>query len=140
MNIYVASSYKNKLQPEIVLLLQNLGHEVYDFFKNPHSFDWKNINKDQSDHWEPEVFANELKNNSIVEDAFVLDYSAVNKADCCLMILPCGKSAHIEAGWFKGKGKSVYVLMLEKNEPELMYKFFDEIITSKEQLKNIFSF
>ena len=34
MKIYVASSWRNLLQPGIVLALRRCGHEVYDF-RNP---------------------------------------------------------------------------------------------------------
>lgn len=33
--IYVASSWRNPFQQEVVNILRDLGHEVYDF-KNPH--------------------------------------------------------------------------------------------------------
>ena len=122
MKIYVASSWKNELQPKIVLALTTLGHSVYDFHKNTHGFLWKNINDINSKEWEPNLFKTELNTNSIVKKAFDVDYDAIVKADCCVMVLPCGKSAHTEAGWFKGSGKKVYVVMLENDEPELMYK------------------
>lgn len=34
MKIYVASSWRNNRQPDVVKFLRDLGHEVYDF-KNP---------------------------------------------------------------------------------------------------------
>lgn len=34
MKIYVASSWRNQYQPEVVATLRAVGHEVYDF-KNP---------------------------------------------------------------------------------------------------------
>jgi hypothetical protein len=34
VRIYVASSWKNNIQPEVVHELRKLGHDVYDF-KNP---------------------------------------------------------------------------------------------------------
>lgn len=34
MNIYVASSWRNLLQPGIVVALRRCGHDVYDF-RNP---------------------------------------------------------------------------------------------------------
>jgi nucleoside 2-deoxyribosyltransferase len=43
-------------------------------------------------------------------------------ADCCVLVLPCGRSAHIEAGYMAGRGKPVWVLAVEPCEPELMYK------------------
>lgn len=42
-------------------------------------------------------------------------------ADCCVLLLPCGRSAHFEAGYFWGAGKPVHILLAERNEPELMY-------------------
>ena len=42
-----------------------------------------------------------------------------------LLLLPCGRSAHTEAGWMKGAGKRVVVYIPEMQEAELMYKLFD---------------
>lgn len=47
-------------------------------------------------------------------------------ADACVLLLPSGMSAHLEAGWFSGAGKPVAVLAPEIREPELMYKCFDD--------------
>ena len=41
--IYVASSWRNKYQPEVVAALRKAGHEVYDFRNpkdNPGGFHW----------------------------------------------------------------------------------------------------
>ena len=46
--IYVASSWRNEYQQEVVKVLRELGHEVYDF-KNPEGrtgFQWSAIDKD----------------------------------------------------------------------------------------------
>lgn len=46
MRIYVASSWKNEYQPEVVKRLRELGHSVYDY-RNPaegdHGFSWREI-------------------------------------------------------------------------------------------------
>lgn len=42
-------------------------------------------------------------------------------ADVCVLVMPCGRSAHLEAGWFVGAGKPTLIL-LENGEPELMYR------------------
>ena len=44
-------------------------------------------------------------------------------ADACVLVLPCGRSAHLEAGWFVGAGKPLHILQLDREEPELMYRF-----------------
>jgi hypothetical protein len=51
------------------------------------------------------------------------------------MVLPCGRSANTEAGWMKGSGKPVYVFQPIPQEPELMYKIFDRILITFEQLE-----
>lgn len=58
-------------------------------------------------------------------EGFGLDFDAMKWAHACVLLLPSGNSAHLEAGWFAGKGKPVAVLVPELREPELMYKLFD---------------
>jgi hypothetical protein len=50
--------------------------------------------------------------------------------------LPCGRSAHTEAGWFAGQGKKVFAYIPDKDsfEPELMYKLFTKVCISLEEL------
>jgi hypothetical protein len=49
-------------------------------------------------------------------------------------VLPCGRSAHTEAGWMKGAGKKVIVYIPEMQEAELMYKLFDLVSDNLEEL------
>ena len=37
------------------------------------------------------------------ERQFQADLDALNWADTCIIVLPCGRSAQTEAGWMKGK-------------------------------------
>jgi hypothetical protein len=140
MNIYVASSWRNPFHQKTVELLISLGHKVYNF-KNPsegnHGFAWSDIDEYWT-LWSSEEYVKALS-HPVAEAGFKYDFDAMNWADCCVMILPCGRSANTEAGWMKGKGKLVYVLQLVNQEPELMYKIYDGIITSFEQLAIKFS-
>ena len=52
---------------------------------------------------------------------------ALEWADACVLVLPCGRSAHTEAGWMAGRGKKVVVYIPKMEEPELMYKLFDKV-------------
>lgn len=45
-----------------------------------------------------------------------------------MLVLPCGRSAHTEAGWMAGRGKKVVVYIPKMEEPELMYKLFDRVV------------
>lgn len=135
MKIYVASSWRNKFQPEIVRALKDIGHEVYDF-RNPkvgdHGFHWSDIDKNW-ENWIPEEYVENLK-HPIAKEGFNKDFDAMKWADVCVMVLPCGRSAHTEAGWMKGDGKKVYVFMPISQEPELMYKIYDDILTDLNEL------
>jgi hypothetical protein len=63
MKIYLASSWRNEQQPEIVRLLRLDGHEVYDF-KNPiesdNGFHWSEIDPEWQ-NWTPDEFSKALK-------------------------------------------------------------------------------
>lgn len=139
MKIYVASSWRNKYQPRVVEMLRSLGHEVYDFRNPPHGgggFAWSHIDRDW-EKWTPDQYRLALY-NPISVNGFKSDFDGMQWADCCVMVLPCGRSAHAEAGWFSGQGKPTYVYMPEYQEPELMYKLFSGILTSEQELRDIF--
>jgi len=55
----------------------------------------------------------------------------MRKADVCVLLLPSGRSAHLEAGYFVGAGKHLFVLLADSaQEPELMYKMAPYVVHS----------
>ena len=136
--IYVASSWRNPYQPEVVRRLLDAGHEVYDFrnpVANPGGFHWSDISDDWQE-WDVESYIGNL-DHPIAEKGFKADFDAMLWADTCVLVLPCGRSAHTEAGWFAGKGKTTIALILERQEPELMYKLFSSVCCSIDELVGI---
>lgn len=140
MKIYVASSWRNDFQQNVVHALRSWGHEVYDF-RNPTEgntgFAWSEIDPDWL-NWTSDAYVKALE-HPVAEAGFKLDFDAMKWADTCVMVLPCGRSANTEAGWMKGAGKKVFVYTPIKQEPELMYKIFDGIITDIDGLFYQFS-
>ena len=133
--IYLASSWRNEFQPRAVMQLREAGYEVYDFRNPPHGcggFQWSKIDEGWQD-WTPEEYRQNLS-HPIADAGFKSDYDAMLECDICVMLLPCGRSAHAEAGWFAGAGRKVYVVCPVKQEPELMYKLFDGVFVSVEEL------
>lgn len=63
----------------------------------------------------------------LAERQFVADLEALQQADTCVLVLPCGRSAHTEAGWMAGAGKRVIAFIPEMVEPEFMYKLVDVV-------------
>jgi nucleoside 2-deoxyribosyltransferase len=70
---------------------------------------------------------------------FSRDFDAMKSADICVLCLPCGRSAHLEAGWMKGAGKKViaFIHPEDRIEPELMYGLIDGIAFSIQELAQI---
>ena len=122
MKIYVASSWRNRYQPSVIENLRHLGHEVYDF-RNPgpgkRGFQWSEIDPEWQT-WTPEEYKVALC-HPIAQAGFELDADAMRRADVCVLVLPCGRSAHAEFGWMVGAGKGAVIYIPEPCEPELMY-------------------
>lgn len=122
MKIYVASSWRNHLQPAIVHVLRRCGHEVYDF-KNPrpgdHGFSWSDIHPDWK-LWTVAQYRDALK-HPIAQAGYMSDISALRECDAVVYVLPCGRSASWEFGYAMGQGKRGYVVAFEPHEPELMF-------------------
>ncbi|MBR1538357.1 MAG: hypothetical protein IJ636_02505 [Bacteroidales bacterium] len=133
--VYVASSWRNLYYPEVVQRLRQEGHEVYDFRNPPHGgngFRWTDIDE-SAPGWSFEEYAEGLK-HPLAEKQFAADRDALNWADTCVLVLPCGRSAHTEAGWMSGRGRKVIVYIPEMQEPELMYKLFDAVVGTLDDL------
>ena len=58
-------------------------------------------------------------------EGYEADFAAMCRADTFVMILPCGKSAHLELGYAWGAGKRTAILLEDPVEPELMYRGVD---------------
>ena len=111
MRLYVASSWRNMLQPNIVAALREDGHDVYDF-KNPEprtGFGWKDIDPNWQ-NWTAAEYNAALRANR-AKDGFASDANALSAASMCVLVLPCGASAHLEAGWAAGNGKRLCILL-----------------------------
>ncbi len=122
MKIYVASSWRNERQPEVVEALRGAGHEVYDF-RNPdrgslrRGFQWAEIDP-KWERWSPEQYREALS-TPLALAGLEADTDAMDWADAIVMVQPAGRSAALELGWAIGAGKTTAVL-LAPGEPELM--------------------
>lgn len=137
MKIYVASSWRNTIQPEVVKILRAHEHEVYDF-REPApgvgGFSWSEIDQEW-ERWSPEAYREGLQ-HPIAKRGYKYDINALKACEACVLVLPSGRSASWEFGYAMGEGKKGYVLMIDKAEPELMYREA-QILTSWEELNNV---
>ena len=135
MKIYVASSWRNPIYPNVVVALREAGHEVYDF-RNPDQnndtgFHWTQIDPAWQ-RWDKEEYRRNLSNEKVVA-AFNSDMDAMRWADTFVGVQPFGRSASMEMGWAAGQGKRT-ILLLQDGEPELMVKMFTDICCSMEEV------
>ena len=134
--IYLASSWRNALQNGAIDRLRDAGHEVYDF-KNPPNgikgFAWSDIDPNWL-AWDAETYRTLLTTHPIAARGYMNDFRAMEWADTCVLLLPCGRSAHLEAGWFAGRGKRLIILTRDGEEPELMALMANHICVSIEEV------
>ncbi len=139
MKIYVASSWRNLMQPAIVVALRRCGHEVYDF-RHPApgnaGFAWSDIDPDWQE-WSPAQYRAALQ-HPVAKAGYALDIGALRACDACVLVLPSGRSASWEFGYAMGQGKRGAVVQFNTVEPELMYREA-EIIADMGELFDAFA-
>jgi hypothetical protein len=146
--IYVASSWRNAYYPAIVDRLRSEGHDVYDFRNPPHGnggFNWRDI-----DPRGPGMFDEPLNYPSINQYIEMLEHPAAThgfgqdlagmlRATAAVLVLPCGRSAHLEAGWFIGMGIPTAIYIPEPIEPELMYLLAHKVCGDLQEVVDFFA-
>lgn len=134
--IYLATSWKNKYFSDLFLLLLTFPEfEVYNF-RNPekdnNGFSWNQIDP-KWEHWDINDYKKALEHNEAM-NGFKLDFDALNWCDTCVLLLPSGRSAHIEAGYIKGQNKDLFIHIPEYDMPDLMYKMANGISSTTFEL------
>lgn len=137
-HVYVASSWRNNYHVAVVAALRAAGIPCYDF-KNPEEgtgFHWGEVGVNSAG----ETYENYRKGlmHPRSEAGFLSDFNAMERSSHGILVLPAGRSAHLEAGWLMGQGKPTAILMFPEVErdrndlytPELMYKMADYITDS----------
>lgn len=140
MKIYVASSWRNTMQPEIVKSLRGVGHEVYDFrtasidpaATEDDGFRWSEIDRDWQ-QWTALEYVHALQ-TPLAQKGFHNDKRGMDWADVCVLVLPSGRSAHLEAGFMAGQGKPVFICTRNGEEPELMALLCTRVVWNTEML------
>lgn len=135
--IYVASSWRNPRYLGILDCLEQWNIAYYNW-RDEEGFHWSEVfGGGNIDHWTHpiarETFAMGLLHPR-AKEGFERDMEHLREAEAVILLLPCGKSAHLEAGWAVGAGKPVALYMTEDLQPELMYGMFDLITNNIDDL------
>lgn len=140
MRIYLASSWRNNHYYRMLDRLSTLGYGVYDFRNANSKFSWKQVdplaamatNKRYLEHID----------NELCEKAFQNDMQALTQCDVCVMLMPCGNSAHAEMGYAVGADKPVAIFLGDDDSlrPDLMWKMANLITDNQEKLESWLKF
>lgn len=128
MRIYVASSWKNaEACRDLAATLRAWGHEVDCFCEEREGryvFHWSEISETDQDLDAISFLADGRAHRAFREDKGWLDW-----CDAVVMLLPCGRSAHLEAGYAVGRGKRLVIVgEFPRGEWDVMYGFADDLV------------
>ena len=131
-SVYLIGSLRNPKVQELGNRLRSEGFDVFDDWASPgpetDSF-WQEYEKSRG-----RTFAEALQGHH-AKDVYNFDKKHLDRCDEAVLLLPAGKSGHLELGYIIGKGKPGYILM--EGEPErfdIMYQFATKIFTKEADL------
>ena len=131
-SIYLLGALKNR---EIMALGERLRAEGFDVFD-----EWLSPGPDADAFLlEYAKFRNltykEALNTYAAKQVFEFDKSHIDRCDIGIMVMPCGKSGHLELGYMIGCGKPGYILFdQEPDRMDVMYQFATDIFFDVEEL------
>ncbi|KKM77499.1 hypothetical protein LCGC14_1369480 [marine sediment metagenome] len=131
MKIYIASSWKNqKAVIELAEYLERHGLEVDAFCRTNdkrYAFHWSELVDNEEDL--ANYNAIDMMSDPRTQRAFKEDMKWLDWAECVIMLMPCGRSSHLEAGYAKGQGKLLYIYGdFPKGEFDVMYGMADGLV------------
>ena len=110
----------------LVHALQDKGKTVYSFIESDASLKHVGSIEDNAEEQMKKYECREnWKEDSAIKEIFESDMTGLRNANTLIMLLPAGKSVHLEAGAAYGMGKKC-ILIGEQKETESLYLIFDE--------------
>ena len=131
--IYLIGSLRNPEIPKTANRLREAGLEVFD--------DWYSAGPDADDCWRDyekargHNFSTALQGHA-AKNVYQFDRGHLDRCKAAVLLLPAGKSGHLELGYVIGTGRPGYIL-LEKADPDrfdVMYQFATNVFENVEEL------
>jgi hypothetical protein len=137
-SIYIIGSLRNPEIPNIANLLNSIGMEPFaDWWgAGPEADDWwKKYNEERGITYE------EALRDWAATNVFEFDKKHLDRCDAALLVLPAGRSGHLELGYSAGRGKPSFILADDKLGVErwdVMYNFATEVFMTTEEMLEYF--
>ena len=132
-NFFIAGRARNKDNIlRIWDIFDDFGISYYCFLKNESSYESYG-SENQSVEEKQQEFENLGLKSETVLNIFNEDMEAEKNSENLLLVLPAGKSGHIEAGVAYGMGKKCYAIG-EFDATDSLYNIFEEIFENENEL------
>lgn len=128
-SFYIIGSLRN---PDIVTFANELQAQGYEAFA-----DWKSPGPDADDYLRDYAKARGLSYKQTLETyaakhIFEFDLFHLKRTDAAVMLMPAGRSGHLEAGFVRGLGKPAFVIFDSvPDRVDVMYQFFSGLFFSR---------
>ena len=134
MKLYLIGSLRNPAVPSLASRLRDAGHEVFDdwFAAGPEADDMWKIYEQGRGHSYTQALSGHAAGHVFAFDKKWLDW-----ADGCVLLLPAGRSGHLEFGYMIGQGKLGYILLPDDHDRwDVMYKFATGVFSEEVDLQH----
>lgn len=124
--VYIIGSLRNPTIPVVAEALRAAGYDAFD--------DWYAAGPEADDYWQRyeqergRTFAEALEGIA-ANHVYEHDKKHLDRCKAGVLVMPAGKSGHLELGYMRGQGKPVFILM--DKEPErfdVMYRFATVVV------------
>lgn len=130
--VYLIGALRNQQIVELGNKIRAMGFDVFD--------EWINPGPEADEFWQKyearrKRTYKEALNSYHAKHIFEFDKTHLDRADICILVMPAGKSGHLELGYAAGTKKKTYVLF--EKEPErydLMYRFCEDVFMNENEL------
>ena len=130
--LYLIGSLRNPEVPLLANRIQDLGFDVFS--------DWYAAGERADDSWRDYETARgrsyaEALRGYAARHVFDFDYHHLNVSDAAVLLLPAGRSGHLELGYIRGQGKPGYVLFDAVPERwDVLYQLATDVFFEQEAL------
>lgn len=135
-SIYVIGSLRNEEIPNVAASLRALGLDVFDDWMSAGEF----ADDALRDYYRQRGYRySDVLRSYSAEHIFSFDRHHLDRCDAAILVMPAGKSAHLELGYVIGRGKPGFILM--DGEPErvdIMHQFATEVFMNQEEMIEYF--
>ena len=125
---YLVGSLRNPMIPTIAQRLRDVGVDVFD--------DWYAAGPEADDIWRKyeeqrgRSYAQALEEGWHTSHVFQYDKYHLDRCESGVLVLPCGRSGHLELGYLLGQGKPGYILLDDPDRWDVLYRFTTRVVTS----------